>query len=58
VGISDKLRDLEEKAEGAAVERKNHIKGAVEKAEAAADERPDGKYHGQLAKGSRTTSRT
>jgi DNA-binding protein H-NS len=48
--ISDKLDDLKRKAEDAAVEHKDQIKEAVEKAEAAADKRTEGKYHEQIAK--------
>ena len=48
--ISDKLSDLKRKAEDAAVEHKDQINEAVEKAQAAADQRTQGKYHDRIAK--------
>ena len=48
--ISDKLNDLKRKAEDAAVEHKDQINEAVEKAQAAADQRTEGKYHDRIAK--------
>jgi hypothetical protein len=50
VDISDKLKDLREKAEETAAEHKEQIQEAVAKAGAAADERTGGKYHEQIAK--------
>ena len=47
--ISDKLNELKRKAEDAAVEHKDQINEAVEKAEAAADQRTEGKYHDRIA---------
>ena len=47
--ISDKLNDLKKKAEDAAVEHKDQINEAVEKAQAAADQRTEGKYHDRIA---------
>jgi hypothetical protein len=44
MGLTDKLKDLRSKAEGAVVERSDQIHSAVEKAAAAADERTGGKY--------------
>ncbi|HEV2982339.1 MAG TPA: antitoxin [Solirubrobacteraceae bacterium] len=48
--ISDRLNDLKRKAEDAAVEHKDQLKKAVEKAESTADQRTEGKYHEQIAK--------
>jgi ElaB/YqjD/DUF883 family membrane-anchored ribosome-binding protein len=50
VGISDKLGGFKKKAEDAAVEHKDQIKEAVEKAQASADQRTEGKYHEQITK--------
>jgi ElaB/YqjD/DUF883 family membrane-anchored ribosome-binding protein len=50
MGIADRLRNLTSKAEDAAVEHKDQIHGAVQKAEAAADQRTQGKYHEQIQK--------
>jgi ElaB/YqjD/DUF883 family membrane-anchored ribosome-binding protein len=48
--ISDRLRDLGEKAKETAAEHKDQIQAAVEKAEAAANEQTGGRYHEQIAK--------
>jgi DNA-binding protein H-NS len=50
MGLADRLKDLRKKSEDAAVEHKEQIHQAVEKAEAAADERTGGKYHDQIQK--------
>jgi ElaB/YqjD/DUF883 family membrane-anchored ribosome-binding protein len=50
MGIADRLKSLTSKAEDAAAEHKEQIHEAVEKAEAAADERTGGKYHDQIQK--------
>ena len=50
VDISDRLNDLKRKAEDAAVEHKDQLKKAVDKAQATADQRTDGKYHEQIVK--------
>jgi hypothetical protein len=46
--ISDKLKDLGEKAKETAAEHKDQIRTAVEKAEAAADQQTGGRYHEQI----------
>jgi DNA-binding protein H-NS len=48
MGLADRLKDLRKKTEDAAVEHKEQIHEAVQKAEAAADERTGGKYHEQI----------
>jgi ElaB/YqjD/DUF883 family membrane-anchored ribosome-binding protein len=48
--ISDKLKDLGEKAKESAAEHKDQIRTAVEKAEAAADQQIGGRYHEQITK--------
>jgi DNA-binding protein H-NS len=48
MGLADRLKDLRKKTEDAAVEHKEQIHQAVQKAEAAADERTGGKYHEQI----------
>jgi DNA-binding protein H-NS len=48
MGIADKLKGLTRKAEDAAVEHKDQIHEAVQKAVAAADEKTGGKYHDQI----------
>jgi ElaB/YqjD/DUF883 family membrane-anchored ribosome-binding protein len=50
MGLTDGLKNLTKKAEDAAVEHKEQIQAAVQKAEAAADERTEGKYHEQIQK--------
>ncbi|HEY7934288.1 MAG TPA: antitoxin [Solirubrobacteraceae bacterium] len=50
MGLTDKLKDLTQKAEDAAVEHKDQIQQAMQKAETAADQRTGGKYHEQLRK--------
>jgi DNA-binding protein H-NS len=50
MGLADRLKGLTKKAEDAAVEHKDQIHQAVEKAEAAADQRTGGKYHEQIQK--------
>jgi ElaB/YqjD/DUF883 family membrane-anchored ribosome-binding protein len=50
VGLSDRLKNLRKKAEDTAVEHKDQIHQAVQKAEDAADQRTQGKYHDKIAK--------
>jgi ElaB/YqjD/DUF883 family membrane-anchored ribosome-binding protein len=50
MGIADKLKSLTSKGENAAAEHKGQIHEAVEKAEAAADQRTGGRYHDQIEK--------
>jgi DNA-binding protein H-NS len=50
MGLVDRLKGLTKKAEDAAVEHKDQIHQAVEKAEATADQRTGGKYHEQIQK--------
>ncbi|MGI8430153.1 MAG: alpha/beta fold hydrolase [Solirubrobacteraceae bacterium] len=50
MGISDKLDGLTQKAKDAAAEHHDQILGAVQKAEAVADQRTGGKYHEQITK--------
>jgi ElaB/YqjD/DUF883 family membrane-anchored ribosome-binding protein len=49
MGISDRLKQLTNKAENTAAEHKHQIKEAVEKAEVTADQRSGGKYHDRIA---------
>ena len=61
MGITDRLKGLRKKAEDTAAEHKEQIDEAVEKAEAAADQRTEGRYHDQIARRevrSRPTSTT
>ena len=48
MGFADRLKGLTKKAEDAAVEHKDQIHQAVQKAEATADQRTGGKYHDQI----------
>jgi DNA-binding protein H-NS len=50
MGLADRLKDLRKKTEDATVEHKEQMHEAVQKAEAAADERTGGKYHEQIQK--------
>jgi hypothetical protein len=50
MGIADRLRKLTQRAEEAAVEHQDQIHEAVQKAEAAADQRTGGAYHDQIVK--------
>jgi hypothetical protein len=50
MGLGDRLKDITKKAEETAAEHKDQIHDAVQKAEAAADERTGGKYHEQIQK--------
>jgi ElaB/YqjD/DUF883 family membrane-anchored ribosome-binding protein len=50
MGIVDRLRNLTGKAEDTAVEHKDQIRQAVQKAEATADQRTEGRYHEQIQK--------
>jgi hypothetical protein len=50
VGIADRLKNLTKRAEDSAAEHKDQIHEAVQKAEAAADERTGGRYHDQIQK--------
>jgi hypothetical protein len=48
--LSDKLKNLRKKAEDTAVEHKDQIHQGVQKAEEAADQRTQGKYHEKIVK--------
>lgn len=50
MGLSDTLKNLRKKAEDTAVEHKDQIHQAVQKAEDAADQRTQGKYHEKIVK--------
>jgi hypothetical protein len=50
MGLSDKLKDLQGKAQDAVVEHSEQIHDAVAKATTVADERTGGKYHEHLQK--------
>jgi ElaB/YqjD/DUF883 family membrane-anchored ribosome-binding protein len=50
MGIVDRLRNLTSKAEDTTVEHKDQIHQAVQKAEATADQRTEGRYHEQIQK--------
>ena len=50
MGLADRLKDLTKKAEDTAVEHKDQIHQAVQKAEVTADQRTGGKYHEQIHK--------
>jgi len=50
MGLTDRVKDLRSKAEGAVVERSDQIHNAVEKAAAVADERTGGKYSERIQK--------
>jgi hypothetical protein len=50
MGFADRLKGLTKKAEDTAVEHKDQIHQAVQKAEATADQRTGGKYHEQIQK--------
>jgi DNA-binding protein H-NS len=50
MGLADRLKDLTKKAEETAVEHKDQIQQAVQKAEVAADQRTGGRYHDQIRK--------
>jgi ElaB/YqjD/DUF883 family membrane-anchored ribosome-binding protein len=50
MGITDRLKNLTKRAEDSAVEHKDQIHEAVQRAETAADERTGGKYHEQIQK--------
>jgi DNA-binding protein H-NS len=50
MGLADRLKDLRRKTEDTAVEHREQIHQAVQKAEAAADDRTGGKYHEQIQK--------
>jgi ElaB/YqjD/DUF883 family membrane-anchored ribosome-binding protein len=52
MGFADRLKGLTKKAEDTAVEHKDQIHQAVQKAEATADQRTGGKYHEQIQKAS------
>ncbi len=49
MGFADKLNQLTKRAKDAAVEHKDQVDKAVEKATVAADQRTGGQYHNQLA---------
>lgn len=48
MGLADRLKGLTKKAEDTAVEHKDQIHEAVQKAETTADQRTGGKYHEQI----------
>lgn len=50
MGLADTLKNLTKKAQDAAVEHKDQIHQAVQKAEAAADQKTGGQYHDQIQK--------
>ena len=50
MGMMDNLKNLRVKAEKAAVEHKDELHDAVDKAEQLADQRTQGKYHDQIEK--------
>ncbi len=50
MGFADKLNQLTKKAKDAAVDHKDQVEKAVEKAAVLADQRTGGKYHDQVAK--------
>jgi DNA-binding protein H-NS len=50
MGLSDRIKDLRKKGEDTAAEHKEQIEQAVGKAEVAADQRTEGRYHEQIAK--------
>jgi hypothetical protein len=50
MGLADKLKGLTKRAEDTALEHKDQIHEAVQKAEATADQRTGGKYHEQIQK--------
>ncbi|MDQ6731191.1 MAG: antitoxin [Actinomycetota bacterium] len=50
MGFADKLNQFTKKAKDAAVDHKDQVEKAVEKATVLADQRTGGQYHGQLGK--------
>jgi hypothetical protein len=44
VGLTDKFKDLKDKAEDAAAQHNEQIRGAIQKAASTADEKTGGKY--------------
>jgi hypothetical protein len=50
MGLRDRLKNLTKKAEDTAAEHTNQIHQAVQKVEAAADQRTGGKYHDKIEK--------
>jgi len=50
MGFADKLNQLTKKAKDAAVDHKDQVEKAVEKAAVLADQQTGGKYHDQVAK--------
>jgi len=50
MGLSDRLKDLQAKAQDAVVEHSEQIHNAVEKASTVADERTGGKYREHIQK--------
>jgi len=50
MGLTDKLNDLTDLARETAVEHKDQVNEAVQKAGQLADERTGGRYHDQIAK--------
>jgi hypothetical protein len=50
MALTDRFKDLKDKAEGAVVERKDQIQQAVQKAGEVADQRTGGKYHEKIEK--------
>jgi MT0933-like antitoxin protein len=57
MGIGEKFKDLTQKAQETAAEHKDEIQQAVQKAEALADQRTEGRYHDKIAQvGAKATS--
>jgi hypothetical protein len=50
MALTDRLKELRKKAEDTAVEHKDQIHEAVQKAGTAADQRTRGKYHDRIEK--------
>jgi hypothetical protein len=50
MGFMDRVKGLRKKAEAGTADHKDQIHSAVEKAEAAADQRTGGQYHDQIQK--------
>lgn len=48
MGLTDKLKNLSKKAETLAVEHKDQIQSATQKAEQAIDKRTGGRYHDKI----------
>jgi hypothetical protein len=55
MGVSDRLKELGDKAKNAAADNKDRISGAVESAGAIADQRTHGKYSDKIARATEKT---